>query len=297
MKAYKLTQDEKQFFEKNGYLIIKGLVPDETCAKLKNRMHKLVSEFDLSTYASLFSTTDHQKQSNDYFLQSGDKISFFWEEDAFEDKTQSKLRQAPELSLNKVGHALHNLDPTFKAFVQSPTLKGIAQDLMNHKDPRLLQSMYIFKQPKIGGVVKPHKDNTFLFTEPLSCLALWFALEDATKENGCMWVLPGSHKQPPVQRFKRNSDSTGVEFERLQSQEVIDKELASREHPEQYICADVPSGSLILMHGNLVHKSFPNTSTKSRHAFTLHIIDGAAQYPTDNWLQNTDKSPFAGFEV
>ncbi len=54
-----------------------------------------------------------------------------------------------------------------------------------------LQSMYIFKQPSIGGVVVPHQDSTFIHTTPLSCVGLWWALEDATRDNGCLWAMPG----------------------------------------------------------------------------------------------------------
>ena len=50
------------------------------------------------------------------------------------------------------------------------------------------------QQPGIGGEVVPHQDNTFLYTEPTTCVGLWLALEDATKENGCLWALPESHK-------------------------------------------------------------------------------------------------------
>jgi hypothetical protein len=42
--------------------------------------------------------------------------------------------------------------------------------------------------------VSPHQDSTFLYTEPLSCVAFWFAFEEATRDNGCLWVIPGSHK-------------------------------------------------------------------------------------------------------
>ena len=55
--------------------------------------------------------------------------------------------------------------------------------------------MYIFKQPNIGGEVTCHQDSTFLYTEPIDIVGLWFALEDATIENGCLWAIPGGHRQ------------------------------------------------------------------------------------------------------
>ena len=56
--------------------------------------------------------------------------------------------------------------------------------------------MYIFKQPRIGGEVVCHTDHTYLWTEPPSVVGFWFAIDDATTENGCMWALPGGHRLP-----------------------------------------------------------------------------------------------------
>ncbi|GFT69369.1 phytanoyl-CoA dioxygenase 1, partial [Nephila pilipes] len=65
---------------------------------------------------------------------------------------------------------------------------------LHYKDPVVVQSMIIFKKPKIGEIVRPHQDSTFLYTDPPTCIGLWFPLEDATIENGCLWYVPGSHK-------------------------------------------------------------------------------------------------------
>lgn len=89
--------------------------------------------------------------------------------------------------------ALHELEPKFRALSLSKDMKALAKDL-DFKDPRVLQSMLIFKQPKIGGEVPPHQDSTFLYTEPLSARGFWFALEDCTAENGALSFAPGSHK-------------------------------------------------------------------------------------------------------
>ena len=64
--------------------------------------------------------------------------------------------------------------------------------------------MYIFKQPGIGGEVGCHQDATFLYTEPMTVTGFWFAIEDATLENGCLWAAPGGHQQGGLRQvFKR----------------------------------------------------------------------------------------------
>ena len=77
--------------------------------------------------------------------------------------------------------------------------------------PLLLQSMYIFKQPRIGGEVICHQDSTFLHTEPLSCVGFWLALEDATESNGCMWAEPGGHRRPLQPALRARGARTRME--------------------------------------------------------------------------------------
>jgi phytanoyl-CoA hydroxylase len=71
--------------------------------------------------------------------------------------------------------------------------------------------MYIFKQPGIGGEVRWHQDATYFDTDPISVTTFWFALEDATLDNGCMWAEPGGHRGPMRERFLRNGDELRME--------------------------------------------------------------------------------------
>ncbi len=72
---------------------------------------------------------------------------------------------------------------------------------------QLWQSMFIFKQPGIGGEVHWHQDATFLHSEPMTVTGFWIALEDATVDNGCLWVAPGGHRGPLRKRFVRHGDA------------------------------------------------------------------------------------------
>jgi phytanoyl-CoA hydroxylase len=58
---------------------------------------------------------------------------------------------------------------------------------------------------------------------------------------------------------------------------------------------EVKKGTLVVLHGLLPHRSGPNTSSKSRHAYSVHLIDGTARYPEDNWLHRSPELPLRGF--
>ncbi|MGH1481089.1 MAG: phytanoyl-CoA dioxygenase family protein [Geminicoccales bacterium] len=276
-----MSDIRKNTFERDGFLVLPGFVRADACHALRERMAHLVNDFEPSDIATIFSTTEATHAQDDFFLTSGDKIRFFFEENAFDE--QGSLRQSKEESINKVGHALHDLDPVFDDFSRQPALQDLVSDLSVAK-PLLLQSMYIFKQPRIGGEVVCHQDATFLHTEPLSVIGLWFALEDATRENGCLWAAPGGHEGPLRSRFVRQGSST----------KMLDLDTTPLP-TEGLVPLEVECGSLIVLHGLLPHWSAPNHSNKSRHAYTLHIIDGDAHYNDDNWLIRADDMPLRGF--
>ncbi len=268
-------------YRDEGYLLIEDFMPAERCDALMAQAAALVEGFHPEESATVFSTTSKSHARDRYFGESGGKIRFFFEEDAFDEK--GTLRQAKALSINKIGHAMHDLDPVFDDFSRTAGLARLAGEV-GLAAPLLLQSMYIFKQPKIGGEVVCHQDSTFLTTDPLSVVGFWFALEDATLENGCLWALPGRHKDPIRQRFRR-ADGAMVT-------DVLDPTPWSAENA---VPLEARKGTLILLHGQLPHLSGPNHSPVSRQAYTLHVIDGACRYLEDNWLQRPADMPLRGF--
>merc|ERR1740128_1427738 len=179
-------------------------------------------------------------------------------------------------SLNKIGHALHWLNPVFRKISFSQKVQLISRCL-GLRDPAIVQGMYIFKNPGIGGEVTPHQDGTFLYNEPLRLFGFWFPIDDATLENGCLWYVPGSHDQPITRRFLR----TGKQDKLLEFR----GEDAEFEE-EEWVAAPVSKGDLVLIHGQVYHKSERNTSTKPHHAYTFHVIEmQGSTYSKENWLQ------------
>jgi phytanoyl-CoA hydroxylase len=270
-------------FARQGFLVLPGFVPEASCDALKARAEELVAGFRPET-VSIFSTHEQTRTSDEYFLSSGDQIRFFFEENAF--RPDGSLRQDKRLSINKIGHALHDLEPLFDRFSRTPELAALTSEL-GLRRPLLIQSMYIFKQPYIGGEVNSHQDATFLYTEPPTCLGFWFALEDATVENGCLWALPGGHRLGLKKRFVR-AEGGGTAFRVLDPTPLPE---------EGMVPLEVKKGTLVVLHGLLPHKSGANTSPRSRHAYSVHLIDGTATYPQDNWLHRSAAMPPRGFQT
>ncbi|HEX4875587.1 MAG TPA: phytanoyl-CoA dioxygenase family protein [Chitinophagaceae bacterium] len=276
-----MTSGLRQQFDANGFLVLENFNTPAACDALMERAQQLAESYDYKGHPSVFQTSYQSQTTDDYFLDSSDKISFFFEKDAFGQDGQ--LKNSLFYSLNKIGHALHDLDPVFQAFSRSPQLQQLsaALGLQGHV---LIQSMMIFKHARIGGVVDIHQDSSFLYTEPESCIGFWFALEDATKENGCLWAKPGGHHTTLRSWFKRK-EGGGTEMQ------LLDDEPYSM---EGMVPLEVKKGACIVLHGLLPHYSLPNTSGRSRQAYAIHTIDRNAAYPASNWLQR-DRNALRGF--
>jgi phytanoyl-CoA hydroxylase len=277
-----LSYEQRAQFQRDGFIIIPGFKSPEQIARLRARAAEIVNDFDPSTSRSIFSTNKQAETTDDYFLRSDNTVRCFFEEEAFD--AQGQLKQDKSLSINKIGHALHDLDPVFDDFSRDPRLVGLARDL-GLVNPQIWQSMYIFKQPGIGGEVRWHQDASYFETDPISVTTFWFALEDATIDNGCMWAEPGGHRGPMRERFVRNGDDIQME------------KLSDMPWPDNSTAVPLPAsaGSLVCFHGLLPHYSAPNRSTVSRHAYTLHATCATTSYSPQNWIQRDIAFPVRGF--
>lgn len=294
-----LTPKQLASFWRDGYLTIPNYLSTSQCSTLLDRIQTILHDFPLEdhpmtkfvTGADIDGNVDSDKHvGDDYFLSSGDKVRFFFEEDAVDSRT-GDLTKPKEKAINKIGHNLHNLVPEFGQISHKGDIgrrnAAIARDL-GYRDPRLLQSMVICKQPEIGGAVPPHQDSTFLYTHKPSAVGFWIALEDATVENGCLSFAPGSHRRAPVkERFVRKKGASGTTFEKVDGDgrwpRAFDHEEVEGE--EEYVLGEVEAGTLVLIHGNILHKSERNLSQKGRMIYTFHLIESEEKYDERNWLQ------------
>jgi phytanoyl-CoA hydroxylase len=261
-------------YRRDGFLVLRDFLPAADCDALQARAAELVAGFDPSPARTIFSTRDQGHARDRYFQESGGAIRFFFEEEA--------TAEPVPLALNKIGHALHDLDPVFDRVSRLPRIAALVAELGLSR-PLLLQSMYLFKQPHIGGEVGWHQDAAFLYTTPITVTGLWIALDDAGRDNGCLMALPGAHRGPLRQRFHRGGGG------------FVTDTLDATPWPNiQPVALEARRGTLVVLHGLLPHASAPNRSTRPRHAYALHLVDAGAEYAADNWLQRPGL-PLRGF--
>jgi phytanoyl-CoA hydroxylase len=269
-----LSRAQVDEFREQGFLVLPGLVPRPALATLERAALAIVDRFDPTAERTVFSTRDRDAGRDDAFFASAEGVRCLLEEEALD--AAGALRCPRRLAINKIGHALHDLVPEFNEFCRMPGFGELLRDL-GYAAPVLWQTMVIFKQPHIGGEVRWHQDATYLITEPPCVTGLWVALEDAHRDNGCLWVQPGGHRTPLRERYEVDWHT------RVGKLRTVD--ATPWPSLAEAVALEVPAGSVVVFHDHLPHRSAPNHSSASRHAFTMHVAEQGAAWAEGNWLK------------
>jgi phytanoyl-CoA hydroxylase len=268
-------------FEREGYVVLEAAINAPALAQLRQAAARIVDAFDPGEDRSVFSTRDGDRGRDRYFMESAEAVHCFLEEEAVD--AGGRLTRPKGHAINKIGHALHDRVSEFRDFCRRPLFRELLRQL-GYADPLLWQTMYIFKQPRIGGEVRWHQDATYLATEPPSVVGVWVALEDAHRDNGCLWVQPGGHRGPLRERYRVDHDTLAGERCALSD--------APWPGEAEALPLEVPAGSVVAFSDHLPHYSSPNHSEQSRQAFAMHFAEAASAWSPDNWLQRPSLEPF-----
>ncbi len=133
------------------------------------------------------------------------------------------------------------------------------------RSPLLAQTMYYFKPPGSKGQGM-HQDNFYLLAQPASCIAAWTAIDDATLDNGCLQVVPGS----------QSDDIHCPSSDEGSWRHYGDSHIRPFPAEAKPVPLEVPRGSTVFFGGHLIHGSGPNrTAARSRRTFISHYVDEA----------------------
>lgn len=145
-------------------------------------------------------------------------------------------------------------DARLKALSQHPKLTDVLVRIMGER-PVLFQDMALIKPPRIGREKPWHQDHAY-FELPLetTVVGAWIALDEATPENGCMVIIPGSHRRGPVVHFKRRD------------WQICDTHVDN----QGALAIPLRPGGCLLFHSLLHHGTPSNDSGRRRRAVQFH---------------------------
>lgn len=272
-------------YQEDGYGVIESFLTQDEVASMRHEATRLIREESRSQANKLQIFGNDFNMKSKFFLDSSDKICYFFEKNAVNLDTLEL--QLPEgQSLAKIAHALHCLNPIFRKVTTSQRVKDVYKAI-DFQDPTVVQSMVIFKNPKVGGAYTAHQDASFLYAEPVNLAGIWLALDDATPENGCLEFIPRSHKWPLARRFVRTEKTQDGE-------ELLEWTAPPLEvDDDRFVKVPVKKGDLVLIDGLVVHRSAANNSDKPRWIYTFHAYDkGRSVYSDKNWLQTNVNQTF-----
>jgi ectoine hydroxylase-related dioxygenase (phytanoyl-CoA dioxygenase family) len=167
-------------------------------------------------------------------------------------------------------------EPLFHQFVARPDVLAIGHDLLSpHLDCFL--SQFIFKNPGAWG--QPwHQDEWYFPFDRHPQVGLWLAVTEATLDNGCLWVLPGSHAEPVHDHIADRRPGANYGYV-----EIVDHDMAGATP------VTMQPGDLLVFHSRLMHRSTDNRSDRIRAAMVFHLaehgtIDRSERSPVNDWV-------------
>lgn len=179
-------------------------------------------------------------------------------------------QQHPDLRPEQLGHTLVQDDPFWVRLISDDRLLDIAEQFIG-PDIALFASHYISKPPFDGQPVLWHQDGSYWPLEPMEVVTLWLAVDDATPENGCMRVVPGTQTMNLHEMIDNdevaNVLGSGMDTSFVDESKAVD-------------CA-LRAGGVEVHHPNIVHGSNANTSPNRRCGLTIRYIPASTRILTD----------------
>ena len=168
-------------------------------------------------------------------------------------------------------HYPHKVSQTMFDFLRHPALVEVLQSIIG-PNVKCMQSMLFVKGPGGRGQAW-HQDEFFVPTRDRSLCGIWVALDDTDRQNGCLWVIPGSHKSGVLWPMGPNEDPR-----------ISGPSQSAYNHPfreEEAVPVEMKAGSVVFFNGYLLHRSLDNVTTdRFRRALVIHTMSAESLLPT-----------------
>ena len=166
-------------------------------------------------------------------------------------------------------HFPHKISPLMRELARQPAVVDVLTDVIG-PDVKLMQSMLFIKSAGRPGQAW-HQDEAHIPTRDRSLTAAWLALDDATVDNGCLWVIPGSHRRGVLYPTRDQDD---VRFDCTQ------ESYGFRYREADAVPVELPAGAALIFNGYLLHRSLPNTRRQGmRRALVNHYMSAESLLP------------------
>ena len=241
---YHVTDAQWRQYEEDGYLKLGRLLGDEELKALQGRIDEIMLGKAKLDYDKLLMQLD--SESGKY-------------EDAGK---QSAGHKGSRLDYRKI-QELEN-DPLFLEYMQRPIFRDICQRVHGKDTPiSSFRAMFMNKPARKGTFLPWHQDRwSFLDRDPL--ITLWTALDPATVANGCVQIIPGSHK-------------LGLVNPEHNSGFLTEAQAAEHCRPEKRVYLELEAGEVALLHNWLLHASDVNKTDIPRRAFSVCYMEAATK--------------------
>lgn len=243
--SFKLDQAQIEFYRREGYLILPQALSEQEVEALRNETTR-ICRGEAGEFPGL--SASDPTESDDECLKRYLCI-----------------------------HFPHKISPLMFDFLAHPKIVGVLEQIIG-PDVKCMQSMLFIKAAGKPGQAW-HQDEYFIPTRDRSLTGAWLALDDATTENGCLWVLPGSHRSgvlyPQRQHNDRRFDCTGEAYQ-------------FPYNDDQAVPVEVKAGAIVFFNGYLLHRSLPNRASSGyRRTLVNHYMSASSLLP---WAQPTGES-------
>lgn len=288
---YNLTNDHLAQFEKDGYLVLDDFYTKDQCNQMYDEagkiIEKVLTEEDLENvpvFPFVSKNAIPSKSDFDYFQKSACDVKLFLNKQEFTLEPHahaSKMAQVMRKRANRIGHALHAKDDVFKQATINPNVQQVVKKI-GFKKPIVCQSMYLMMQSPEGPSGTGHQGSTYVIVEPSKLVGFWCAVTDCSKENGCLEVIPGSHKKVGLlNKFIKNPN----EKEFNEGKRFVYTEQNPNYPTDGFVQVPLKAGSIMLIDGLLVHRATNSTSDEPRNIYAFHVYDSdKAEFSKQNWM-------------
>ncbi len=250
-----LSQTQKQSWNEKGFILIPNFFPEDKCIEINQTVIDIVR-----------SMVGNSEEFNHAYIDQGHI--------GIREMKPSQKKENIEDEMSKV-FRLHQTG-IFNEFIKRDDLLNIVEDILGENIDCFL-SQFIFKNPGAWG--QPwHQDSSYFPFDRAPQVGAWLATSAATKENGCLVILPGSHKEVIHEHLPDDRPGSNYGYTEIKDHDF------KKEMP-----LFLNTGDLLLFHSFLMHKSYDNKSNNRRTAMVYHFAEtgtdfGELDSPTNEWI-------------